>query len=1463
MKLLTQQLDFLFGLQGLAFVVLASGNWVLAGRERKRRPWDWFGLATFFWGLCQWQDLISWSVGDGRMYYVIRVLLSSVAWFSMIEFNRRAREITGGRPVSVWIYAAFAIAAFSGFAFGPSALDLTFHFLLGIPVGVWTVWTLGRVAKREPSGRAALGVATGAFATYMILGAIEIPLSPFDEGIRSFQNTPKLLPLILRYALTCAAVVFAAAMWKFLRLSYFSDTRVRKILPHETAIVWSVPLILICGWIATTWAEKSMVDRELGELSEAARIVAEESEWQNVGALSATESDLANLDYLRIKRRLMSLRETIKLCRFVYLMRRTPEGIVILADSEPSDSRDYSPPGQVYSEAAPEIFALFDRPGELTLRYEDRWGRFDSAFVSIANEGTGQIEAVVGIDIDASRLDALARHARLLPLVVTLLFAGLVVTFLMAQQHDARAKWLLAQAEESLSALLDNIPETACLVDVRGRILTCNSEMRRRELRDRTAGGDANLLRSIPAFRDFWSGDQWNDLKMGRPGRFPARQDGREVDYRVQPVIDESGRVSRLAILGIDITERLRIEEALRAGEERFRDIAMSSADWVWEVDAFGRYTFASGRVEDVLGYRPEEVVGKTPFEFMDANEAGRILPVFQDFAARRAPIVELENRCRHRDGREVIVLTNGVPMISVSGELLGYRGVDKDITARKFAEQALRDSEERFRALAENSPDVIMRFDREGRHLYVNPAVKRFAGLSPAEIIGKTHRELGFPEDLCALWGGAIEKTFQSGCVERVEFDLPDGAAIDWLLVPEYDATGAVAHVISSARDITARKMAEEALRSTLDRLEMMVAERTEKLRKANALLEAEVAERRRIEVALRRSEERFRSLVETNNDWICEITITAQFTYNSPQVERLLGYAPEELVGKPFSLILSPDEAERFQRHFESVAGIGGRMKGFEWTAISRDGRSVVFETNAEPFFDEGRLVRGYRAIHRDVTERKAADSALRESEERFRLLTEESLTGVYLQSEGRLTYSNRRLAQMLGYRPEDIPAKLGTHVLEFVHPGDRDQVRENLEMRSRGENPPREYECRMLTNDGKSVWVAMLVSQITHHGIPSTIGHVVDVTERKRNEERLRFLSYHDPQTGLRNRTFFEELMERYSNGEQMPEPVSIVVADIDGLKVVNDTFGHRAGDEHIATFARMLADTFNGDNEVCRVGGDEFCVVMPAAPVDLVSLRVTEVTQRVKRFNSRSPRIPVSVSIGHSTSHGPHESIFEIYQRADDNMYQYKLTQIESPKSRVIDILLMALAERDFVLQGHVERMVHMVGRMAEIVGMPEHRRRDLILFARVHDLGKVGIPDEILFKPGALTPEEYTKIKMHVQIGHKIASRSRELAHIAHLVLHHHEFWDGNGYPNRLRGEEIPLECRILAIVDSYDAMTQSRPYNPGRKHEDAIEELRRCAGRQFDPRLVEVFVEMVRTMPPPPTPDSRIENSVN
>jgi HD-GYP domain-containing protein (c-di-GMP phosphodiesterase class II) len=192
-----------------------------------------------------------------------------------------------------------------------------------------------------------------------------------------------------------------------------------------------------------------------------------------------------------------------------------------------------------------------------------------------------------------------------------------------------------------------------------------------------------------------------------------------------------------------------------------------------------------------------------------------------------------------------------------------------------------------------------------------------------------------------------------------------------------------------------------------------------------------------------------------------------------------------------------------------------------------------------------------------------------------------------------------------------------------------------------------------------------------------------------------------------------------------------------------------------------------------------------------------------------------------------------------------MYKYKISQTSSDKSRVVDMLLAALSEKDYVAQGHVERISRLCQQMADTLDLRESQKRNLLLLSKIHDLGKIGVPDEILNKPGKLTRKEFDRMKSHVSIGFNIASRAKELVSVAPYILHHHEHWDGTGYPDGLRGEEIPLECRILGIIDAFDAMTNDRPYQEGISVEEAVEEIKRGAGKQFDPYLVEKFLEIL------------------
>ncbi|CCC57758.1 HD-GYP domain-containing protein [Caloramator australicus] len=171
-------------------------------------------------------------------------------------------------------------------------------------------------------------------------------------------------------------------------------------------------------------------------------------------------------------------------------------------------------------------------------------------------------------------------------------------------------------------------------------------------------------------------------------------------------------------------------------------------------------------------------------------------------------------------------------------------------------------------------------------------------------------------------------------------------------------------------------------------------------------------------------------------------------------------------------------------------------------------------------------------------------------------------------------------------------------------------------------------------------------------------------------------------------------------------------------------------------------------------------------------------------------------------------------------------------------------MAALGEKDYVTKGHTERVKKMVQRMAEKLKLGEVQKNNLLLLADMHDIGKVAISDDILNKKEPLTEKEWEILKSHSEKGYRIAVSSPELAGIADLILKHHERWDGKGYPLGLKGEQIPIECRILAVVDAYDAMTNSRHYNIVKTHEEAIEEIKGCSGTQFDPKIANVFLEV-------------------
>lgn len=413
-----------------------------------------------------------------------------------------------------------------------------------------------------------------------------------------------------------------------------------------------------------------------------------------------------------------------------------------------------------------------------------------------------------------------------------------------------------------------------------------------------------------------------------------------------------------------------------------------------------------------------------------------------------------------------------------------------------------------------------------------------------------------------------------------------------------------------------------------------------------------------------------------------------------------------------------------------------------------------------------------------------------------------------------------------------------KIGKGLAEFTPPFLYEKIingiAQALDLRT---NQQFEYEIEI---DGRVFHREM---RIVACGEQETIGIVRDITDRKIMENQLRYMSLYDKITGVYNRYYFEEELRLLNDGRYLP--VSVVALDIDGLKLVNDTLGHAAGDQLLITAATIIKQCFREGDIIARTGGDEFAVLLPNSDIAIAEQACRCIRDSSGQYRDKA-QLPLSISLGLSVRTSLEENLSDTFKAAENNMYREKLHRTQSARSAIVQTLATALEARDFVTDGHADRLQDLMEQLAVAVGLPESALPDLRLLGRFHDIGKVGIPDNILFKPGRLTPEEYEIMKRHCEIGHRIALASPELAPIADWILKHQEWWNGQGYPLGLAGEEIPLACRILSIVDAYDAMTNDRPYRSAMSREEAIAELERCSGRQFDARLVKVFVEIVK-----------------
>ncbi len=810
-------------------------------------------------------------------------------------------------------------------------------------------------------------------------------------------------------------------------------------------------------------------------------------------------------------------------------------------------------------------------------------------------------------------------------------------------------------------------------------------------------------------------------------------------------------------------------------------------------------FTQASPSFEKFLPFRRTSIVGRTLteiFRLLAGSQDDRLPMLIQ--AALQYGNVEFDLYfARQQRWVNVIAFCDEQQTMS----LILY-----DRTIQKNAELLLNDEAQKMRQLFNSNIDAIIVIRQsDWRIVDVNDSFLALSSCKRDELIGSSTAELFlFPDGNGHQ--ALAEEIERTGWIDNVEIQIrkKNGATVSSLISATTILFGDEPHIYFTIRDISTRSSDHEALVI---------------------------------------SEANYRRLFEAAKDGILILDAESGKVMSvNPFLTELLGYSKEQILEKSiWELGLFKDILANREKFLELQSKEYVRYE--DLPLQTADGRTAQVE-----FVSNVYLVGKHKVIQcniRDITERKRLETAL-EKEKRIYEITLISVGDgvISCDNQNRIVFLNKAAELLTGWDAESAKNQQLETVFSVVEECTR-RVRSRITNQANEDEPvlERGLHILLISKFGIERSIEYTVSPIIDEtGV--TVGSVVvfrDFSEQRREEKKIEFLSYHDQLTGLFNRRFYEEELNRLDTKRNLP--IAIVMGDVNGLKLINDSFGHLAGDELLKKVAIVMQTACRADDILARLGGDEFVIILPKTDTKGAEQLIQRIKDRLE--NEKVGAIDLSVSFGYEVKANETDSMQEIFKSAEDHLYRHKLSESMSMRHQTINLILNALFEKNPRELMHSKRVGEIAEQMATRMGLSEETIHNLKTAGMMHDIGKIGIDESILNKPGRLTDTEWEEIKRHPEIGYRILNTVSEFSDIATCVLEHHEHWDGKGYPRGLKGDQISLEARIVGFADAYDAMTTSRTYRSALDEKRALEEIQRCAGTQFDPDIVQLFTDEI------------------